>query len=66
MAAELEMTRVLWLLTFRDGFSYAWNVFYAQSQEEAELQAKEMIDQLTSNVTDIKLTSYPRRSHKPC
>ena len=66
MAEELEMTRVLWLLTFCDGFTNAWWVFYAPSQEEAEHQAKERIEQLTYNVTDIKLTPYPRCPHKPC
>jgi hypothetical protein len=62
MVEELETTKVLWLLTFCDGFSNAWSVFYAPSQEEAERQAKERIEQLTYNVTDIKLTTYPRCS----
>ena len=66
MADEVVETKVLWLLTFCDGLSIAWSVFYAPSQEEAERQARVCIDQLTYNVTDIKLTTYPRCSSLLC
>jgi hypothetical protein len=66
MAEELEETKVLWLLTYCDGFSNAWSVFYAPSQAEAECLAKEWIGQLTYHVTDIKLTTYPRSSRLQC
>ena len=59
MAEELVENKVLWLLTFCDGSSKAWSVFYAPSREEAERQAREWVEQLTYNVTDIKLTTYP-------
>ena len=59
MSEEAEGVKVLWLLTFSDGFCYSWTIFYAPSQEDAERRVQEWIEQLPYTALDVKLKTFP-------
>lgn len=60
MSGEAEPTRTLWMLVYsEDDINHKLKPFYAVSEEDAEKQVQEWIEQIGYKVTRIGLRAYP-------
>ena len=60
MQNDTEPQRTLWILVCDDGFGYQLKAFYAVSEQDAQRQAQQWLEERLDMVVAISLRPYPR------
>jgi len=60
MPDDNEPQKTLWILVCDDGFGYQLKAFYAVSEQDAQRQAQQWLEEHLDKVIPLSLNAYPR------